>query len=116
MTEDANDQSWDAPHPLAGHHVLRSQQELSDLWVAHGGVAAEQPQVDFARHMVICVFVDEGEYEECPAIERIEESGGELAIHVGRFRRPWKMINPAAVLKVPRFDGACRFIDREKTA
>src|SRR5262245_49829044 len=65
--------SWDAPHPRSGNHVLRSQQELADLWTMQGGDTANEPHVDFSRHLVICVFVDEGEYEECPMIERIEE-------------------------------------------
>ena len=51
------------------------------------------------------------EYEECLGLKRIEEQNGELIVYVGRFRRPWKMINPAVVLKIRRFDGPCNFID-----
>jgi hypothetical protein len=103
--------SWDAPHPHAGRHVLRSQKELAKLWTMHGGKTTDEPQVEFSRHIVICVFVDEGAYEEGPALERIQEEEGELTVYVGRFRRPWKMINPAVVLKIRRFDGPCHFVD-----
>lgn len=107
---------WGALHPHAGNHVLRSQEELAKLWISHGGDAAEAPQVDFSRHILICVFVDEGEYNEGPTIERIEERGGELTVFIGRFQRPWKMSNPSAVLQIRRFDGPCRFVESPEAA
>ena len=101
---------WYAPHPKKGHYVFRSDDDLSAVWIAHGGNPGEEPRVDFTRSVVVGVFVDEGTYRQCPRVTSVERRGGELVVTIGWLHQNFDMVNPASVVRVAKFDGPVRFL------
>lgn len=103
--------TWEAEHPRAGMHVIRSRRELAELWIRHGGADGAIPDVDFEAQMVVAIFLDEGSYRRSPGIQRIDVVGNEIRIYYAFSERPWAMINPSSVVKVARADGHPVFVD-----
>jgi len=102
---------WQVSRPRACRRVFRDAAEFAAEWEAQGGDLAELPQVDFTKSMVVAVIEDAGEYREAHSIARVVATGGEVVVGVGTFSRPWQMINPSAVIRVPRQEGHVRFVD-----
>jgi hypothetical protein len=51
--------TWAPQAPNPGQIVIRTQQQLTKTWIAHGGEPSEMPQVNFNEEMVIGVFSGE---------------------------------------------------------
>jgi hypothetical protein len=102
--------SWDAPHPRAGTHLFRESAEMETVWRRHGGDPARMPSVDFAHHMVVALFEDEGEYTTARSIKRVVAAEGVLWIVTGTFSRPWPFQNPCSVIRIERMPGEPRFV------
>ncbi len=103
--------AWDVDHPRARRFLARDRAAFLAEWEAQGGDPARLPDVDFTTSMVVAVIEDEGEYSEAHAIERVVQRGNEIVVVVGTRSRPWKMINPASVIRVPRAEGDVQFVD-----
>jgi hypothetical protein len=102
---------WHAEHQSEGRHVLRTPEELAALWKEQGGKDEAMPAVDFEHHMVLALFEAEGEYTTAHNISRVLAHEGKVWVIVGKFSRPWAMMNPASVIAVPRADGEVVFLD-----
>jgi hypothetical protein len=103
---------WHVAHPRACRRVFRDRAAFAAEWAAQGGDPARMPEVDFARSMVVAVIEAEGQYTESHNVERVALTQiGEVIVVVGVSARPWKMTNPASVIRVDRVDGDVRFID-----
>ena len=96
---------WDAPRQRAGAYVFRSKQELATVWGLHGGAPEDMPQVDFAREMVVAIFVDAGWYRTVFAIDSIRKEGSTMRVSCLRVSEPCAVKNPCSVIKVPSVEG-----------
>lgn len=103
--------SWRVKHPREGKYLIRSERELMELLAQHGGADDDVPRVDFTKEMVVVITLDEGSYERAPQIEQIQQIGDEIRISYRFFARPWKMINPRAVIRIPRMEGTPIFVE-----
>lgn len=106
---------WNTLRQTSGRHILRTQEELAALWASQEGDPKQAPVVDFSRHMAICIFVDPGPQRETPVIDRIQQEGRELVVHIARSGDGWEVINSIVAVLIPRFDGPCRFASEEET-
>ena len=59
--------------------------------------------------MVLAVFMDEGEYNEAVGPKSVRVSDDGIVVVLGKSSRPWKMINPASVIRLPRHEGVVSF-------
>ena len=101
--------TWDAPHPKAGMHLLRSPETVRTVWASHGGAAGAEPALDPTREMIVGIFQDEGSYRRCPGIVSIRVENGRIHIGYRYAERPWKMKNPCSVVRVPLAQGEAVF-------
>lgn len=101
---------WSAPHPREGRHALRNRDELLEVWRSHGGAEEHAPSIDFDRHLLIAIFMDEGAYNESFSVKRVETREDRVLVHLGSAKRPWKMINPQSVFPIPRTDAPVEFV------
>lgn len=101
---------WFPNKPQAGKYLFRSEEEMRQVWKEHGGQEGGMPQIDFSTHMVAAIFLDAGEYNSAPCIIGARKIGDSIKVFYGTMKRPWKMLNPVSVIKLPYADGSFEFI------
>jgi hypothetical protein len=102
---------WDAPHPKKGRYLFRSLSEMAEVWRSHGGDNDRLPTIDLDGFMVLAVFHGRGGIHEISVPESVKVADGGIVITLGTSCRPWKMINPMSVIRLPRREGDAIFQD-----
>ena len=103
---------WYAPQPKKGNHILRTAEELKRVWAAHKGEDKQLPKVDFAKEMIVAMFLDAGEYQESPSITGIRKVNGEIEVSVTNTKAPFPMLNPSVVVAIPKDDAKVKFLTK----